>query len=58
LSYQLRIIYPWKKVDRPIAMSAEPEKIFSSTGRMVPPDTRRGYLKANIIGAAACLKRA
>jgi hypothetical protein len=37
------------------AMSAEPERIFSSTGRMVRPD--RGCLKADIIGAAACLKQ-
>jgi hypothetical protein len=37
------------------AMSAEPERIFSSTGRMVRPD--RGCLKADVIGAAACLKQ-
>jgi hypothetical protein len=37
------------------AMSAEPERIFSSTGRMVRPD--RGRLKADIIGAAACLRQ-
>jgi hAT family C-terminal dimerisation region len=37
------------------AMSAEPERVFSSTGRMVRPD--RGRLKADVIGAAACLKQ-
>jgi hypothetical protein len=37
------------------AMSAEPERIFSSTGRMVRPE--RGCLKADVIGAAACLKQ-
>lgn len=37
------------------AMSAEPERVFSSTGRMVRPD--RGCLKADVIGAAACLKQ-
>jgi hypothetical protein len=37
------------------AMSAEPERVFSSTGRMVQPD--RGCLKADVIGAAACLKQ-
>jgi hypothetical protein len=37
------------------AMSAEPERIFSSTGRMVRPD--RGCLKPDVIGAAACLKQ-
>lgn len=37
------------------AMSAEPERIFSSTGRMVRPD--RGCLKADVIGAASCLKQ-
>lgn len=37
------------------AMSAEPERVFSSTGRMVRSD--RGCLKADVIGAAACLKQ-
>lgn len=37
------------------AMSAEPERIFSSTGRMIRPD--RGCLKPDVIGAAACLKQ-
>ena len=37
------------------AMSAEAERVFSSTGRMVRPD--RGCLKSDVIGAAACLRQ-
>jgi hypothetical protein len=36
------------------AMSAKPERVFSSTGRMVQPN--RGCLKADVIGVATCLK--
>jgi hAT family C-terminal dimerisation region len=37
------------------AMSSEPERVFSNAGRMVRPD--RSRLKADIIGAAACLRQ-
>ena len=44
-------VLPWTY----LGLSAEPERVFSSTGRMVRPD--RGRLKADVIGAAACLKQ-